>query len=791
MNDNSGDNKPVVSSGERSSSASAPKPNVAQAVKVKKRRSWSFIWLLPFIAVCIGVWLLWHSMADAGIDVTITFKNGQGLEAGKTEIRYKGLKVGMVKKVQIGKDLETVIVEAELDRSTEDALKTGTQFWLVTPHISLEGVTGLDTLVSGNYIGIQPGNGAPTREFVAATKAPPVASDEPGLHLTLKAKTLGSLSPGAPIYYKQIKVGSVQDYRLADNSENVEIDAYVEQPYDELISEQTRFWNASGVTVSGGLNGFKVRTESLVSLISGGIAFANQGEVGAPVANGHTFQLYNDYASAETGIGVNIHFNSAQGLVEGVTKVIYRGVEIGTVQKMELNDDYSQVNARVLFDPKAEEFLKTGTRFWLVKPSISLSGLSGLDTLVKGNYIAVEPGKGDSARDFTALGQPPAVDDEEPGLKLTLDAKELGSVSPGTPLYYQHVEVGSVVKYNLKSDGKGVTIVVNVRPRYIHLVNTETRFWHASGVRIKGGLGGVSIETESVMSLISGGIAMGNVTGQKGRAVKGNEHFILYSSMTKAAEQGREVHVHWQRADGLKAGDDVKWNGLTVGEVREIKPLRDFSGVDVTLFLHQDGQGLAREGAEFWVVHPEATISGVSGLDTVFGGSYVAVRQIDDAASLQTTFIGRNQAPAIEAIKGMPLVLEAHSLGSIKPGVNVYYRGVAVGQVSATRLADTADRVLIDVLIQPRYGALVRTNSVFWNNSGFGFDFGLFKGASLRTESLESLVAGGISFATPPEGAMGGRAKAYSHFKLNDDAKDDWSEWAPRIQLPPEGSHAP
>ncbi|MDH2436037.1 MlaD family protein [Pokkaliibacter sp. MBI-7] len=763
-----------------------PTPRGAAPV-VRKRRSWSLVWLLPLVALLMGGWLLWKTLSDVGITVHITFKSGQGIEAGKTEIRYKGLKVGLVKKVDIGKDLETVIVEAEVDRAAESGLRTGTEFWLVTPSVSFEGVSGLETLVSGNYIGVQPGGGSETTEFVAADKAPPVSMDEPGLHITLRADSLGSVSPGTPVYYKQIKVGTVQEYRLANNSQNVEVDIYVQPPFDELINSETRFWNASGVDISGGLNGFKVRTESLVSLISGGIAFSTPNDnKGEPVRNGHIFSLYSDYASAEAGIKVNIEFGSAQGLVEGVTQVVYRGVPIGTLQKMELSPDFNRVDAHILFDPKAESFLRKGSRFWLVKPSISLSGFSDLDTLVKGNYIAVEPGGGEPSTDFTALGQAPAYNEAEPGLKLTLHGHQLGSVAPGTPLYYHRVEVGSVMQYSLDKDGQGITMEVNVRPQYARLVNTATRFWHASGINIKGGLGGISIQTESLLAIATGGIALGNVDDEKGAPVKPGTEFILYDSLDKAMERGRVVTVRWQQADGLSVGSKVRWNGLEIGEVRGLQPDRNFSSITASIFLDLQGQRLAREGTEFWVVHPQLKLTEVSGLDSIVGGAYVQVRSKGMNGQLKTQFTGLDQAPVEQQLSGFPVILETRDLGSIRPGVTVFYRGVAVGKVVDTQLADTADKVLIQLAITPRYRSLVRTGSRFWNNSGFGMDFGLLSGASIRTQSVETLLAGGISFATPEGEKMGQPAAANSRFELNAEPQPEWQQWAPRIALPPQ-----
>lgn len=757
-----------------------PTAGVTQAL-VRRRKRWSMVWFLPLLALVIGIWLLWRSYSEAGIGIVVRFQNGQGLEIGKTELRYKGLRIGVLERLEFADDLSWVDAHINVERSAEGALRHGSRFWLVKPRISLDGITGLDTLVSGNYIAIRPGDGSFAREFEADLQPPPVDVTEPGLHLTLKARSLGSLSPGAPIYYKQIKVGSVQEYRLADNFTSVELDVYIPAPYDRLVSPSTRFWNASGISIRGGLGGFNVRTESLATLLVGGIAFYTPDEQAqTPVPNGSVFTLYEDYASAEAGVPVQIRFQSAEGLVAGSTPVVYRGITLGTVQDVSLSEDLSEVAAKVLFDPRAKALLNTGTRFWLVKPSISLAGLSGLDTLLKGQYIALEPGEGEPAREFQALAEGPNLDQVEDGLTLTLKARSLGSVSAGSPVYFRRIEVGKVLGYQLSDDHEQILIEVNIRPAYSHLVNTAARFWHASGIQLSGGLSGIKLETQSLLSLISGGIAFDYLEDAKTAKAKPSTEFILYDNERVALRRGRYVQIRWDDAQGLQPGAELRWQGLKMGEVTAIQPLQNWAGVLVEVLLQPEAYSLAVEGSRFWVVKPEVALSGVQGLDTLVSGAYIRV--LPGRGEAAKTFIGLAQPPVVEKEQGLRLVLVSAELGSHKAGEGVYYRGVQVGKVVRTALSHTAQDVLIEVLIEPRYANLVRQNSRFWNISGIGVDFGLFKGATIRTQSLETILAGGIAFATPPE--LAAKAPSGAYFNLHKEAEPTWLQWRPQIDLP-------
>lgn len=263
---------------------------------ITSRPRFSLVWVVPIVALIIGGWLIYDDMAKRGPTITITFQDGSGLEAGKTVIDYKGVKVGLVSSVKLAPDLKTVNVIARLDKSAESLASEGTLFWVVRPEIGVEGIRGLDTLLSGQYIAVQPGTGKSQTTFNGLENPPPAGPDKPGINLLLQADRLGSLEMGSPIYYREVKVGEVDRYRLADDSGSVLIHIHIDKPYDALIRENTRFWNASGIGVSLGLLGVKVQTESLAALLSGGVGFAtpDNDNMGGPVPSGAVFELSND-----------------------------------------------------------------------------------------------------------------------------------------------------------------------------------------------------------------------------------------------------------------------------------------------------------------------------------------------------------------------------------------------------------------------------------------------------------------------------------------------------------------
>ena len=252
--------------------------------RTRPASNWSAIWVLPLIALLIGAWLAWQAYSQAGIKVQVFFETGEGIQVGKTEVIYKGMSIGKVVDMRLDDTGERRGVHAtlEMNQDFRDNLRRNTRFWLVKPSVTLAGITGLETLVSGNYIAVSPGDGEAADSFTALSEPPPISASQPGLHITLKADRLGSLNRDSPVFYRQIQVGRVKSYALAEDKTTVEVHLFIEPAYASLVRKHTRFWNASGISVDASLSGLKVRSESLASLVSGGIAFATP--PGTPLA---------------------------------------------------------------------------------------------------------------------------------------------------------------------------------------------------------------------------------------------------------------------------------------------------------------------------------------------------------------------------------------------------------------------------------------------------------------------------------------------------------------------------
>jgi paraquat-inducible protein B len=327
----------------------APLPEaVAEPVVMRKNAArLSLVWVVPIVAVLIGAALLINTLMQAGPHVLIEFRTAEGLEPGKTEVRYKEVVVGRVDTVTLSDDRKRVLVGVRLDRSAGNIAVDDTHFWVVRPRIGTAGISGLNTLLSGAYIGVDAGtSGKPRRQFVGLEAPPYVLRGEPGRAFVLQARDLGSLDVGSPVYYRRARVGRVVGYRLDPLIDELTVQIFVESPYETLVTPQARFWNASGLNLRFDASGLTLNAQTITSVIAGGIAFerAPGGEGLPPAPDGTRFHLFNDRRTAlapPDGPAMAIrmvYLHSVRGLAAGAP-VDFLGVEVGTVRSLALQYD--------------------------------------------------------------------------------------------------------------------------------------------------------------------------------------------------------------------------------------------------------------------------------------------------------------------------------------------------------------------------------------------------------------------------------------------------------------------
>ncbi|EAS44863.1 MCE family protein [Photobacterium profundum] len=862
-----------------------------EAVDIRRDRGLSPLWLLPLLALVLAGWLVFKAVNDAGERIQIHFNDAAGLIAGRTTIRYQGLEVGIVRDVNLSEDLQSIYVDADIYPKAVQTLKENTRFWLVKPKASITGISGLDALVSGNYIALQPGEGKTTNKFTALDTQPADTPLGEGLTLQLRSPDLGSVSIGSQVFYKKIPVGEVYNYTLSENRKQVLIDVTIKPQYSELITNKSRFWNVSGMSANIGFNGVDVQFESLSAMIGGAIAFDSPDE-GVAIDPNHLFRLYPDLNTAGRGIAIKVELPDGNNISTSGAPIIYRGLEIGKISSLRLDKETNKIVANAAIEPSMSDLLNTGSRLLLEEAELSLNGVKNIGNLIRGNFLTLIPGEGEKARMFKAITQdqlqeqqpgtvsfalyannsygiergsklrhrgldvgrvkkvsfegnrvrfdvivrpqytslvrsnsrffidggiqasisakgidvsmPPAdqlisngisftssgsksiqnsyplyenkrlsnlaADNQRGFAKYSLFADELPPVSEGSPILYRNLQVGEVTGYALVRDG--VTVSFKIENKYRHLITPSTVFWNRSGVEIEAGLDGVKVKADPISTLIKGGIAFDDIAGVTNKA---GSKFKLYPSLSDAQNFGLLVTLTAPDARSVSKNADIRYQGINVGKVVSIEPNFELANVQIKARLFPKyAKILAKSDSYFWTVTPKLSLSGAKNLDSLLN-SYIAVQPGDGAYS-QTFNLGTAELIS----SGLTLILESEDRGSVSEGTPLLYRDIQVGQVIKVSLGDLSDRVLIKIQIEKEYSHLIRTDTVFWNTSGVDFTIGL-TGAKIQTGTVDSLLRGGISFATPEEQPLSPLAKQEDHFLLHREADDRWKTWRTAI----------
>ncbi|MBY7882081.1 MCE family protein [Vibrio fluvialis] len=874
-----------------------PTKQKAYSPDVRRNKGISPLWILPILTMILAGWLVVKAIHDAGDRIQIYFSDAQGLVAGRTTIRYQGLEVGMVRDIKLSSDLNSIYVEADVYPEATRLLSADTRFWLVKPTASLSGVSGLDALVSGNYIAIQPGSNIDGQsdhpdEYHALDSAPSDLLANSGLTISLKASDLGGISIGSQIVYKKIPIGEVYSYQLDESAKSVIIQASIKNEYRHIITSESRFWNVSGVGTTVGFDGIDVRLESLSALIGGSIA-VDSPDGGEPVEQNTQFRLYRDLKTAGRGIPVKIDLPDNNNINPSGAPIIYRGIEIGQITNLQLNNDKIVASAAV--QPAFSDLLNSGSHFVLEEAKVSLTGVENLANLVKGNFLTLVPGEGDRARHFTAVRKaefsqeqsrsvalkliaessfglekdaqilyrgvavgsvtavklaadkvefdvlidkqyaslvrsqsrfyvtgsasaaltesglsvsiPPAKQlltgsisfvsegsektqqsyrlyqnqslaeiakyNQSGSQTLQLFAPELPPVNAGSPLLYRNLKVGTVSSFKLTQSG--VVIEAKIENQYKHLITSQTVFWSRSGVEVNASLSGVSIKAAPLQTLIQGGIEFDNINGVEN---KQGELWKLYPDYQQAQKYGEEIMLVAQGNTGITVGTPIKYNGVQVGEITNVLP--DFSSPQVRFKARIQptyAPYITKAGSVFWLAEAKVGLKGVSNLQNLISKA-IEVKPGSGKATKQFTL----SAMPYQA-KGITFSLQSETRGSIDVGTPVLYRDIEVGRVTDVRLGNFADRVISTIEIESKYAYLVRENSLFWNTSGLDVSIGL-SGANVKAGTLDSIVRGGITFATPEQKQLTAAAKAGQSFYLYPTPQEEWKKWRTAIPKP-------
>ncbi len=770
---------------------------------VKKSKKIVFIiWLLPFIALIISSTMVYKHFDEQGEEISIYFDNAEGLVSGKTPLKYKGIKIGVISSIEVDKNnINKFLVKVAVHRQAIDLVaRKGTKFWKVEPKATITEISGLNTILSGIYIEAMPKvksiediKNLDKKYTFHESYEKPIDYFEEGLFLTLKSSK-GNLEVGAPILYKSFVVGKIVKKNLVKN--DILYTIFVEDKYKNLVKESSNFWNISGLDLKASLSGIKFKIDTLASLIVGGIQFDSNSLEEGITNTKKVFELYDnkdeitylkDYLVLEASQGHNLEVE--------FSKVYYNGIEIGFVDELKYLPNEKIGYIFIKLKKEFSSILEYKPYFELVKPSFSLEKIEGLSTLVKGSYIKVTKtsNKVSTVENIYTLNDKAIA---KSIYKIVLKTQNSINISENAPIYFKDIQVGKVKSKKLYKNSDEVRVEAEIFKEYSYLVNDTSIFYAQFPVEINANIDNISFKTAPLTGFINSSIAFETPNLKAKRTMNRFELFSSYKQMLDEKylqQKSKRFTISLEDANLIATSNNIYFKGVEAGKVLSKTYNEKTSKIDVEIFVFDKFAKFINQSTKFYALDSLNIDFSLSKLNIntqpldrlVKGGiSFITLNEEAQKANKFYNFSFYKNLEAIYNEKrfnsdGLRVVVTAKQKSSLKENSPVFYRQFQIGVVEKYKLSEDGTNVKLQLYIDREFKNLVRENSIFYNATAFGMEINLL-GVKISTETLETLLTGGISLVTPTQYKE--RAKEMSTFPLYEDVQEEWLQWNPKFE---------
>jgi paraquat-inducible protein B len=725
-------------------------PAVVEGQIVPARRSGiSWAWLFPLLALLATSWLFWNNWKAKGPEITIHFQTAPGIEPGKTALIYRGVKAGTVSDVHLDSTLGTVAVSVRLKAFAAELAMEGTDFWIEQPVISLREIAGLESIIQGNSIQARSHAGTrEVKEFQGLSDAPLSPLDSDALTLKLRSPSIPFLGRDTPVFHRGVKVGWVRSKTFGSDGQP-EVEVAIAGNFKGKVRSNSRFWILPATAVSASPGALRLDIPSLEGLLDGSITFDHFGPEGPEVKSGTEFDLSpNETAARAEGPRLAITFEDGAGLRAGETRITCLGQPVGLVERVTTDPVSKKVGVVARLDATFATMASEDSSFTITRPSISPTGIKGLDTLVTGPTIDFQPGHSTvSATKFVGRELPqidwnPASGDKD-GTRVTLWANSLPQFEPGAPIYHRGMIAGSVIEQRPDPEG-GSEVVISVDRRFRDFLRVNTRFWRVPAAVLAVGPGVLGVQVQGLSSLLQGGVAFDSF-GTPGPAAPETARFELHTSEQSAAAVSNPVRIDFDNGQGLIAGQtELRYLGIPVGIVEVVRLAQQ--KVEATVRFQPGYDFLRKEGSEFSIVRPEIDLQGVHGIETLISGVYISCAPGNGSDYAECFNAVPPAATVLLNEPGLEILIESPRT-KIDAGAPVTYNNTPVGEVIAKTLSQDGKLIILTARIRDEHKNLVRSNSIFWDDTTVQAKIGFLK---VRINTPTVLDPNGrISFHTP------------------------------------------
>ena len=695
---------------------------------IVKSRSISPIWFLPFIAGVLAIWVLFQNITHKNVSISIHFSNAESIIVDKTKIRYKGVIVGTVMKIELD-EVDGVNVIAEIESHAVFLLKQKSQFWLVSPKASLTSITGLDTLFSGSYINLLPGEGEETTNFVATTEQPITIPDN-ALLINLRSDNAASINVGTPIFFKKIQVGEIARVRLDKSGQYVNIQAFIESKYSELVKKESKFWNISGLNANISQAGIDFKLDSLTTLIAGGITF-NSPDSPNSASPEQQYQLFNNIQESQQGLNLTLKLSNTNNLPDSAG-ILFKGHGIGRINSIHYDTNLQLFIAQATINPAFSELVTESAQFWVETTSVSFAKIKNLGNIITGDYISFSHGENyqdeQQQTEFTVhINQTPATNI----LSVSLIADNANGLSEGASVSYKGLNIGKITALTLTKDSQHIKATLSINNQFSYLVNSNSKFHLLSGVDFKASLKGLEFNSKPLQNIIQGGVALYNGSSVINRnstiTFNNKQPFYLYTSK-EMAKLGKDafaaplnVSLLSKELPSVTVGSPVYYHRLQVGEVSALK-LHDSSLMQTSLNINAKFKHLITDNTIFWNISGFEVDAGLSGIK-VSAESLAAIAtggialELAPSVNSNKTSQGQyhlydNYQQATKPPKQITLIYDVAT--DLKVGNKVKLKGLDIGEISHLTL-NSNNKVVVTLDIKADYfEKIAKQGSHFW-----------------------------------------------------------------------------
>ena len=872
---------------------------VVYEAKQEIKKKFSLVWLLPLVILGILGYIAYDSYSKKGTNIVVYFKSAEGLKENITPLEYKGLTLGKVTKISMHEDLKSVAVNILVNSDVaEYVANENSKFWIKKPTVSLTKISGLSTLISGYKIELSTSfkkqddlkNIKHQWYFDGLDSQPDEEFEENGYYVTLLANDKDNIDVGTPIFYNKYQIGEVVSKEF--KGEEVYASIYIYDKYNYLVNKSSKFIMNEALKVSYGASGLNIEVGSLYSAIIGGITVVTTLKEDEKISKEDVQLLYSSKDDLKKKIYFSLDFNDAK--IEEKTPILFKGIEIGKVTDIKLNEDVLSTKAYVYEEYKY--LLTKNSRFFVEEPSISFGGIKNLGNIIKGNYISLDYKDGEFNNKFFGVTKKDLKKSLNT-IKIDLVTGNLNSINERSKIYYKNIEIGRVDSYDLSNDYKSVKISILIDEKYKDLVNDNSKFYDMSSKLVeiksfdlsvnysglesvlngavglvsnkgegklskkeftlyqsykdiekvnrdknsgfvvytefdnsfvvkenmaviyknqeigfvknikfddavskvelfiyedfrqyikntsrffkkpkfdfKASLSGVLFEVDNFTSLLEGSIELDNSS----KIPLGNHE--IYSSFDDMQMATNMVTIIFDDVEGLQEDfSKIVYKGANIGKVKKIS-LNKNQKVEVKVIIDKDFKEFAKDETIFYLKKPRISLQEVANVGSTVMAVNIGVIKSQNG-EYQTKFIGSDKEPSVNSHLGTIIKVEDKTASSVNVDSPIYYKNVQIGKVLKVDLSSDASKVVIDCLIYDKYTKFVRTNSEFYDISGFEMEFSIFSGSKIESNTITSIIKGGLVVVTPYEYKE--IASSNDRFILNKTLRADWKTISPSIK---------